>query len=448
MNKKYRYLLLLFLFVGASVFVVLRYNYKLKHQYIANYPLQERKGSSALAPEWAATRSKAQNLIKVVRENPGNIQSAIALATLYIQEARITGNHSYYDAAALNYINEVLKSEPENFEALTLKSLVLLSQHHFDEALDMAYKAQKSGPYNAFVYGLLVDGNVEMGNYKEAVAQAEKMISLRPDIRSYARISYLREIHGDYSGAIEAMHRAVKAGGYGDEPTSWARIQLARLHENTGDLKSAEMHYTIALQQRPGYAYALAGLGHLALAAKDYTKAIAFYSKADLAVSDFSFKEQLGRAYLLIGDRAMADKTLVQLINGLKSHAQESKGEDAGTHHVDLELAIAYLLTNKFDKALQHALAEYKRRPKNIDVNETVAWVYYKKGAFEKALPYLEAARKTGCQNPALLCRAGLIYARNNQKEIAKKLLAEALINNPNIDLELKEESSRVLQEL
>ncbi len=53
-------------------------------------------------------------------------------------------------------------------------------------------------------------------------------------------------------GAIAAMQMAVEAGYPGDEATEWARIQLGHLYENTGDLKSAEMHYTIALEERPG----------------------------------------------------------------------------------------------------------------------------------------------------------------------------------------------------
>ena len=89
------------------------------------------------------------------------------------------------------------------------------------------------------------------------------MISIRPDIRSYSRVSYLREIHGDYPGAIEAMKLAVDAGLPGDEATEWARVHLGHLYEITGDLKNAEMHYLIALQKRPGYAYAIAGQGSI-----------------------------------------------------------------------------------------------------------------------------------------------------------------------------------------
>ena len=64
-------------------------------------------------------------------------------------------------------------------------------------------------------------------------------------------------------------------------------------------------------------------------------------------------------------------------------------------HYADRELAYAYLKVNDNDKALTHALAEYNRRPKNIDVNETVAWVYYNQNKADKAIPYIEEALKT-----------------------------------------------------
>ena len=74
-------------------------------------------------------------------------------------------------------------------------------------------KHSSVNPYNAYVYGLLVDGNVEMGNYDTAVSYADKMVSVRPDLTSYSRVSYLREIFGDYAGSIKAMQMAVEAGG-------------------------------------------------------------------------------------------------------------------------------------------------------------------------------------------------------------------------------------------
>jgi tetratricopeptide (TPR) repeat protein len=317
MNKKFTYLVMLLLFFGASAFVVMRYKKGLTNKVNAFYPLQERKGESATSAEWVSTKGKADNLIRIVREDPNDTKSALALATIYLQESRITGNSMYYDGAALHLINRVLEQKPKDFEALTLKALIYLSQHHFAEAITIAQQAHKEGPYNSFVYGLLIDGHVEMGNYKAAVENAEKMVGLRPDIRSYTRIAYLREIHGDNAGAIEAMTKAVKAGGGVDEPSAWARVQLARLYENTGDLKRAEMHYTITLEQRPGYAYAIAGLGNIALANKEYDRAIQLYQQADSLFFDFTFKEKLAALYQLKGEHQKGKTLINHVLEGM-----------------------------------------------------------------------------------------------------------------------------------
>jgi tetratricopeptide (TPR) repeat protein len=447
MKKNTLYTIVLVLFIAAIGFIIFKYNNDEKSQAAAIYALQERK-AIAQPEEWESTRKRADALLNAVKTNPADTKSLNALAGLFIQEARVTGNYVYYDMAAMKYINDVLKTDSTNFDALTLKSLIYLSQHHFADGLTAAQKAQSINPYNAFVYGILVDGNVEMGNYDSAITKADKMVSIRPDIRSYSRISYLREIYGDYPGAIEAMKLAVQAGIPGDETTEWARVQLGHLYENSGDLRNAEMYYTLALNARPSYAYAIAGMARIAMAAKDYSKAIALYGKADSLVNDYSFKEELVDAYKLSGDNDKAMAIANMVIEGMSKDAQQGQNNDNIGHYADRELAYAYLKVNNNDKALEHALAEYNRRPDNIDVNETLAWVYYCKGDFAKALPYAAVALKTGSKNPTLLCRTGLIYSRTGDKVQAKKLLQQALMNNANIAVNLKADGINTLQTL
>ena len=62
-----------------------------------------------------------------------------------------------------------MEKDAKNFEALTFKATILLSQHRFAEGLAIAAQAQQLYPYNAYVYGLMVDGNVESGKYKAAM---------------------------------------------------------------------------------------------------------------------------------------------------------------------------------------------------------------------------------------------------------------------------------------
>lgn len=446
MKKNILYITLFILFIGTAGFIVLKYKHTEQTKSAMVYNLLPRKGLLAKTDEWINTKKNITLLQNKIASNQADSKSIIALANYFILEARVTGNYSYYDVAAMKLINDVLKINPDNFEALTLKSLIYLSQHHFADGLATAQKARNIIPYNAFVHGILVDGNVEMGNYDSAIYGAQKMMDIRPDLRSYARASYLREIYGDYAGAIEAMKLAVEAGAPGDEATEWSRIQLGHLYENTGDLKSAAINYQIALKERPGYMFAFAGMARLAMAAKDYTKAIDYYQQAAKDANPDAFKEEQAMVYFLSGQKDKATELTKKVIDAFNKNAAAANADENIGHYADKELAYAYLSISNYDKALEHALLEYNRRPKNIEVNETVAWVQYQKGEAAKAIPYIDVALKTNSKNPTLLCRAGLIYAKLGDTTKAKKYLQDGLQNNPNIDESLKAAALQALK--
>ena len=446
MKKRFLYSFLLLLSVAASTFMLTRIKKTTKNK-TAYCSLLPRKSSLAYAVEWTVVKNNVDVLTRKIDENPSDIKSLLALTAQYIQEGRNTGNFNYYNEAALKCINAVLEKDVKSFEALTFKATILLSQHRFAEGLQIATQAQQLYPYNAYVYGLLVDGYVETGKYKEAIEAADKMISIRPDNRSYSRIAYLREIHGDIAGAIEAMKMAVDAGAPGDENTEWCRVQLGRLFEKTGKISEAKMHYTISADNRKNYPYALAGLGRIAVEEKDYTKALGLYMQADSLIPDHTFKEGIAEIYNLTGQAEKAKKVADEILNYMKNFSSTGENKNAGQNE-DHEMAHAYMGVNNYEKALEFALEEYNRRPANIEVNETVAIVYYAKGEFAKALPYIESALKTNCKNPELLCRAGLIYAKSGDNAKAKMFLNEALKNNPLIPASIKTESEEMLRSL
>src|SRR4029078_12748706 len=126
--------------------------------------------------------------------------------------------------------------------------------------------------------------------------------AIRPDLRSYSRISYLREIFGDYEGAKEAMKMAVKAGGPGMEQTEWCRVYLGKLYEQTGSIDTAEMIYQAASVARPNYAPALAALGRIERAKKNYPEAIKYFEQASSLVKENSFGDELVDLYRLDGN--------------------------------------------------------------------------------------------------------------------------------------------------
>src|ERR1700679_1808804 len=165
MNKlrKYFYISFIVLFVGFSAFAFL---VNKKEKPIPQ--LKERNQYISNTDEWLNTKAAIEGLLATLRQNPDDYKTKLKLAQAYIQESRVTGDHAYYDKAALQLINEVLKAQPENYDAVCCLATVYLSQHHFADALPVGERAVKLNPYNSFGFGLLVDANVELGNYDEA----------------------------------------------------------------------------------------------------------------------------------------------------------------------------------------------------------------------------------------------------------------------------------------
>jgi tetratricopeptide (TPR) repeat protein len=407
---------------------------------------KERTGSIALTGEWLDTKKAIEGLLSSIKSDPENYKAKLNLAQAYIQEARVTGDHAYYDNAALELLDDVIAKQPKNFDALCCKATVLLSQHHFAEGLEIAKRALPLNPNSAFIYGLMCDSYVELGNYSEAVKMSDKMISIRPDIRSYSRISYLREIHGDLPGAIQACKLAVSAGYPGLEQTEWTRMILVHLYECTGHLDSAEYHCRVALRERPDYPFAFAGLGRILKAKGNFKEAIENFEKAKSLIIEYSFDDELTDLYALTGERKKAAESAQRVIEMLSPLSNADESSSAHGHYADKELAYAYLKKNDVENALKHAMLEYERRPDNIDVCETVAWVNYKKGDFKMANIMIEKAMKTNCSNPIFLCHAGLIKIKSGENQKGIELIKKAVTLNPMIeDVQLRYEVSKYL---
>jgi tetratricopeptide (TPR) repeat protein len=364
--------------------------------------LFERTGTLATAAEWPQTKGKITELNARIAKNRNDVKARLQIATIYLTEARITGEHPYYYPAIEKILDGVLSIDPKSFEATVFKASVKMSQHKFAEAKELAEKAKQLAPDNAYPYGILVDANVELGNYEAAVANSDKMQSLKPSLESYSRASYLREIYGDYAGAIEAMKLAVSAGLPGSEPQCWSRNTLAQLYLHTNQLAKAETEYKAILAERPSYAFAFAGLAKIAHNRKDYKKALSLLDSAAAIMPEFSFHEQMADIYAEQGLKDKANAKFAEVESMLKQDA-------ASGHSVSLEMCKLMLKMGKPDEAKKYALEEYSIRPTNIDVNKELAWIAYKENNFKKAAEYLQAALKTNSKDPELLQRAAAI---------------------------------------
>jgi tetratricopeptide (TPR) repeat protein len=365
--------------------------------------LLPRKGELANASEWKKTQEKIVELKQKIAQKPEDTKLRLQAATIFIAEQRITGEHHFYYMAIEKILNGVLSLDAKNFEAKVYLASLRMSQHQFAEAKKIAEEALAINPNNAYVYGILVDANVELGNYADAVTVSDKMQALKPSLESYARASYLREIFGDNNGAIEAMKLAVKAGLPGSEPQCWSRNILGDLYFNTGNIKEAQATYTENLSLRPSYAASMAGLAKVEAKNKNYTRALALLDSANAIMQQNSFIEQQADVYAAMGNEKMAQQRYNEVQKLLIADANSPQ------HTVSLELAKSFIKTNQCDSAEKYAMKEFSVRPKNIDVNNELAWIAYNKKDMPQAKAYLQTALATGSKNVELMQRASLI---------------------------------------
>lgn len=398
-------------------------------QNIQDYPeLLPRNPKIGTPDEQAKVQNIYQEIIQDLRLNSQDYRRRLQLAQLFMLEARATGEHGYYYPASLAVLDGILAENPSQdvvFGAKSLKASVYLSLHQFEVARQIAREAVTLNGYNAVIYGSLVDANVELGDYEQAVVMADKMVSIRPDLRSYSRVSYLREIHGDMDGAIEAMQQAANSGYPGFEETAWCRLTLGNLYETIGQLDNAEVEYRRILAERPEYPFAIAALAQIYMKKGDLVRAENELNRAIQSIPEVGFYEQLADLYQQTDRSEKADQTIEEIMEMLAD-------DEAHGHQMGMEYAEVYLgLLNDPARALEYARKEYQKRPANIDANRQMAEVLYQLGRVDEAEKHIKKATRTGSQNPRLLCVAGLIKYDLGEKSEGRALITQSFELDP-----------------
>lgn len=372
-----------------------------------------------------------------IERAPSGAKGYNYLAAAYLQKARETGDFSL-NAKAEEALARAEQLEPGDYDALRLRAKLLLTYHRFGEALEAARRAQARNPRDHDNYGAMTDALVELGDYEGAVAAAQAMVDLRPDTASYSRVSYLRELHGDSKGAVEAMRMAVEAASPKDpEGVAWCRVHLGDSLARDGRAAEAEREYDHALFVFPDYHLALAAKARARLAAGDAEAAEGFYRRAVGRVPLPEYAAALGDLYTKLGraDEARRQYELVEFV--------ERGGAQGGTYTRQLAMFWADHDT-RLDEALEVALRERAAR-RDIYTADLLAWCLYRKGRYAEAKASMGEALRLGTRDPRLLFHAGMIAVATGDRAGGAKYLRQALAINPSFDVLQADAARRAL---
>jgi tetratricopeptide (TPR) repeat protein len=373
------------------------------------------------------TASTIASLQASLRAEPVNVHGLGLLGLAYQQRARETGDPSYYPKSE-GVLRRALRLAPDDLLATSGLGALALSRHRFRDALTLGRRAVALSPSTARNYGIVGDALIELGRYREAFAAFDRMAALKPSLSSYARVSYARELLGDFAGAAEAMRLAVDAAIGQQEALAWSHLQLGKLFLSHGKVRAAEREFRSSLAVFPGYAYAHDQLALVAAGRGRLRQAIAHERRAVDAIPLPSFVATLGDLYRADHDLPTARKqyALIGVINRLL---------EANGVRTDLESAL-FDIDHGIRLSATVALARAARadRP-SIDGDDVLAWALARDGRCPEALHFSKRALRLGTLDATKFFHRGMIERCLGHDHEARTWFKRALALNPHFSL-------------
>jgi len=369
------------------------------------------------------TQAEIAGLQAELRADPASTKALDTLGLAYLQRVRETGDPTYYGKAD-GILHETLRLAPQDLIATAGLGQLALSRHRFRAALALGLRARRISPTTAGVYGVIGDAEVELGRYRAAFASFDRMNAIKPDVASYARVSYARELIGHTLDAEKAMSLAASAAVGEREASSWTHVQLGLLYLNSGHAQRALVEMQHALQLYPDYYVALDGMAQTQVGLGHLRMARTFEQAAVDRVPLPQYVGLLGDLDAALGDRVDAKReyALIGVIEKLLAANGVRNDLDIALFDADHGIAPAH--------ALALARRGYAERP-SIVGDDVLAWSLARDGKCAEALPWSQRALRLGTQDPLKLFHRGWIAACLGHRNEARAFYGRALALNP-----------------
>jgi tetratricopeptide (TPR) repeat protein len=359
-----------------------------------------------------------------IAQQPAHYPYYNALGMAYARRARETSDTRFY-ASAEETLKKSFALAPDNFDGLKVEACLQLGRHEFARALETATRLNKMAPDDVAVYGYLVDADVALGNYDDAVTAAQWMLDLRPgNAAGLARAARLRELHGNFSGALELLQVAYESTPPSEsEDRAWLLTQMAQIELASGDLSKAETHARAALAAFHDYPCALGALAQVRLAQARYQDAVTLLRQRYGAAPRAEVLYALAEAQELAGRHDEAE-------DGFRKFELQALAESAQADNSNRELIFYYLdHAGEPAKALAIARGEMELRH-DVFTLDAYAWALAGSGDYQGAGVQLQKALALGVKDPGLLFHAGAVALHLHRTGEAEQYLKDAAARN------------------
>ena len=370
----------------------------------------------------ATTDQRIAALQAEVRAAPSDADGYASLGLEYLQKVRETGDPAFYTKAH-GVLQQARQIDPENFTATSGLGSLALSRHEFRAGLVLGQRARRLEPGIARNYGVIVDAQVELGRYAAAGRTLQHWVDIRPELSSYARVSYFRELHGDLAGALQAMRLAVSAGGDTAENFSYVETLVGTIQLDRGNYGAAERAYRTVLARDPSYPAASAGLARIDAGRGQFEAAIERYRRVVAMIPLPEYVVGLGETEQAAG-RAAAARRDYALV-GVEIRLLRANGVNT-----DVDLALFEANHGSPARAVVLARRALRETP-SVRSADALSWALSQAGQRAEALRWSAQAMRLGSRDPSFLYHAGLIAQRAGQTDRARMLLTTVVAQSP-----------------
>ncbi|HET7328500.1 MAG TPA: tetratricopeptide repeat protein [Nocardioidaceae bacterium] len=413
----------------------------------AGLPLQtDRTESARTVDAPALTTSGSADITTTIaglqahlRAQPADAQSWATLGEAYVEQARLTGDPSYYDKAA-KVLRQSLREQPDdNASALAGQAALAAARHQFSRALATTGKALRINPYHPVALAIRVDALTELGRYHDQLRALDRADRRQPGLPIFTRYAYAFELRGDLDRARALLRRTLSPVS---PPADRAFVLtiLADIDRRAGDLPAAERHLRAALDADPDYVQAWVGRARLAVAKGRLEQAERWWLKVTSRLPLPEYVVELGELYLATGQPRLARKqfAVVRTVQELFRRSGV---------HTDLELALFAADHGDAAVAVRAAQSEFARR-QSVHAADALAWALHAGGRSEQALPHARAATRLGTPEARLWLHRGIIEAATGHPVDARRHLQRGLRTDPGASPWLADHARRALAEI
>ncbi len=363
--------------------------------------------------------------------DPEDWKASAALGFAYVQRVRNTSDPSTYPLAEAALARSLALQPSGNPDVFLGIGTLAAERHDFARALRWGRRAARIAPFNADVYGLVGDAQLELGRYPAAFRSFQRMVDTRPDVVSYGRVSYALELRGNVRGAIAAMRAAYDVAASRAD-TAWAAAHIANLHFHAGRIRQAGKWFRRARAADPTSTEAQLGLALVAWTSGDLEEAIAGHARLATRSPAPDHLAGLAELYAAAGNHEAAAAQDEKVRAAARSYRANGVDTDLEMTLFEADRAVTRSAQSGYSAraALRSARAEWSRRT-SVHVADAFAWALYANGDYRKASELSSEALRLGTRDALFLFHAGMIQLRLGDTHRAQSFLEEAFDVNP-----------------